>query len=97
MMRATGRRGPWPCALYLGASLGMMCEAALRLPRAAKGGEEAFAAAWFAFAMVTAGANLWFALGADRESRRRRARENAAGPGGGARGPDERPSVRLTV
>lgn len=80
MMRAGGRRRPGASALAAGAGGVLIFEALARLPRQISGAAGIFAAVWFAFALLTVGAHLWFALGADRTETgtiRRRGRQRA--------------------
>jgi|GEM_PF-3797179 len=55
--------------LYVLISVGMLAVAVPRMPRLSVHMSGVFAVCWTAFALATVGANLWFALGADRERR----------------------------
>jgi hypothetical protein len=66
MMRTGGWRQPGISALSAAAGGLLIYEALARLPRQTSAAAEVFAAVWFGFALLTVGAHLWFALGADR-------------------------------
>lgn len=74
MMRAGGWRHPGVSALSAAAGGWLIYEALTRLPRQVSGAGEVFAAVWFGFALLTVGAHLWFALGADQPGTKRRRR-----------------------
>ncbi len=54
---------------YVLLSTGILVIAVPRLPRLSVNIDGVFAVFWIAFALVVLGANLWFALAADRERR----------------------------
>lgn len=54
---------------YVLLSTGILVVAVPRLPRLSLNIDGVFAVFWIAFALAVLGANLWFALGADRERR----------------------------
>ncbi len=54
---------------YVLLSTGILVVAVPRLPRLSVNIDGVFAFFWIAFALVVLGANLWFALAADRERR----------------------------
>ncbi len=56
-------------ATYVLLSTGIMVIAVPRLPRLSVNTGGVFAICWIAFALAVLAANLWFAVGADRERR----------------------------